>query len=84
MKQWNYSNARAQLTMIMDQAVAGHPVEITRRGRESAVIISKTSYEAYARKPNTMLLTIKSQFLKKIQKLKDISKNTLYSCSKVP
>ncbi|MBP2990921.1 type II toxin-antitoxin system prevent-host-death family antitoxin [Acinetobacter baumannii] len=36
MKQWNYSNARAQLT-----------VEITRRGRESAVIISKTSYEAY-------------------------------------
>ncbi len=34
MKQWNYSNARAQLTMIMDQAVAGHPVEITRRGRE--------------------------------------------------
>lgn len=32
MKQWNYSNARAQLTMIMDQTVAGHPVEITRRG----------------------------------------------------
>lgn len=47
MKQWNYSNARAQLTMIMDQAVAKYPVEITRRGRESAVIISKTSYEAY-------------------------------------
>lgn len=47
MKQWNYSNARAQLTMIMDQAVAGHPVEITRRGRESAVVISKASYEAY-------------------------------------
>ncbi|HCT3482858.1 type II toxin-antitoxin system Phd/YefM family antitoxin [Acinetobacter baumannii] len=51
MKQWNYSNARAQLTMIMDQAVAGHPVEITRRGRESAVIISKTSYEAYKKAP---------------------------------
>lgn len=83
MKQWNYSNARAQLTMIMDQAVAGHPVEITRRGRESAVIISKLLMRL-TRKPNTMLLTIKSQFLKKIQKLKDISKNTLYSCSKVP
>ncbi|TDH98233.1 type II toxin-antitoxin system prevent-host-death family antitoxin, partial [Acinetobacter baumannii] len=25
MNQWNYSNARAQLTMIMDQAIAGHP-----------------------------------------------------------
>ncbi|ENW48615.1 type II toxin-antitoxin system Phd/YefM family antitoxin [Acinetobacter baumannii] len=47
MNKWNYSNARAQLTMIMDQAVAGHPVEITRRGRESAVVISKASYEAY-------------------------------------
>ncbi|EKL48854.1 putative prevent host death protein [Acinetobacter baumannii Naval-83] len=33
--------------MIMDQAIAGHPVEITRRGRESAVVISKASYEAY-------------------------------------
>ncbi len=47
MDQWNYSNARAQLSMIMDQAVAGQPVEITRRGRESAVVISKASYEAY-------------------------------------
>lgn len=47
MKQWNYSNARAQLSMLMDQAIAGHPVEITRRGRDSAVIISKASYEAY-------------------------------------
>lgn len=47
MNQWNYSNARAQLSMIMDQAVAGYPVEITRRGRESAVVISKSSYEAY-------------------------------------
>ncbi|ENX21722.1 MULTISPECIES: type II toxin-antitoxin system Phd/YefM family antitoxin [Acinetobacter] len=44
---WNYSNARAQLSMIMDQAVSGQPVEITRRGRESAVVISKASYEAY-------------------------------------
>ncbi|MDN8286286.1 type II toxin-antitoxin system prevent-host-death family antitoxin [Acinetobacter baumannii] len=47
MDQWNYSNARAQLTMIMEQAIAGHPLEITRRGRESAVVISKASYEAY-------------------------------------
>ncbi|MNY73469.1 type II toxin-antitoxin system [compost metagenome] len=31
----------------MDQAAAGYPVEITRRGREPAVIISKSSYDAY-------------------------------------
>lgn len=47
MKSWNYSNARAQLSTLMDQALAGQPVEITRRGREPAVIISKASYEMY-------------------------------------
>ena len=47
MDSWNYSNARAQLSTLMDQASAGYPVEITRKGREPAVIISKSSYEAY-------------------------------------
>ncbi|MEF9956400.1 MAG: type II toxin-antitoxin system Phd/YefM family antitoxin [Acinetobacter sp.] len=47
MNSWNYSNARAQLSALMDQAAAGYPVEITRRGREPAVIISKSSYDAY-------------------------------------
>lgn len=47
MKSWNYSNARAQLSTLMDQALAGQPVEITRRGREPAVIINKASYEMY-------------------------------------
>jgi len=47
MNSWNYSNARAQLSTLMDEAIAGFPVEITRKGRESAVIISKSSYEAY-------------------------------------
>lgn len=46
-KSWNYSNARAQLSTLIDQALAGQPVEITRRGREPAVIISKASYEMY-------------------------------------
>lgn len=47
MDRFNYSNARAQLSMLMDKAIGGHPVEITRKGRESAVIISKATYEAY-------------------------------------
>lgn len=33
--------------MLMNKAMDGQPVEITRRGRDSAVIISKASYEAY-------------------------------------
>ena len=47
MESFNCSNAKALLSMIIDKAVAGDPVEITRKGRESAVIISKASYEAY-------------------------------------
>lgn len=43
----NYSKARAQLSMLINKAIDGQPVEITRRGRDSAVIISKASYEAY-------------------------------------
>ncbi|TCB81574.1 type II toxin-antitoxin system prevent-host-death family antitoxin [Acinetobacter sp. ANC 4173] len=47
MESFNCSNAKAVLSMIMDKAVAGDPVEITRKGRESAVMISKASYDAY-------------------------------------
>ena len=47
MESFNCSNAKAVLSMIMDKAVSGNPVEITRKGRESAVMISKASYEAY-------------------------------------
>ncbi len=41
----NYTIARARLSNIMDKASLGYPVEINRRGKESAVLISKTSYE---------------------------------------
>lgn len=47
MESFNCSNAKAVLSMIMDKAISGNPVEITRKGRESAVIISKASYDAY-------------------------------------
>ena len=47
MESWNYSNARAQLSKLMDQAIAGQPVEITRQGKASAIMISKDSYESY-------------------------------------
>lgn len=46
----NYSNARAQLSRLMDQAIDGFPVEITRKGRESVVMISKSSYDRYKKK----------------------------------
>lgn len=47
MQSINYSNARAQLSMLLDQANRGNAVEITRRGKDGAVIISKSAYERY-------------------------------------
>ncbi|EMC7497473.1 type II toxin-antitoxin system Phd/YefM family antitoxin, partial [Acinetobacter baumannii] len=45
MESMNYANAKAQLSRLMDQALYGQPVEITRKNREPVVIISKASYE---------------------------------------
>ncbi|MFH3981527.1 type II toxin-antitoxin system Phd/YefM family antitoxin [Acinetobacter sp. ZOR0008] len=47
MESVNYTNAKARLSKLMDDANYGKPVEITRKGRQSAVLISKSSYEAY-------------------------------------
>lgn len=47
MESMNYSNARAQLSILLDKVNGGNPVEITQRGKNAAVIISKFSYEAY-------------------------------------
>ncbi|KQQ69441.1 type II toxin-antitoxin system Phd/YefM family antitoxin [Acinetobacter sp. Leaf130] len=47
MESMNYANAKAQLSRLMDQALYGQPVEITRKNREPVIIISKAAYEAY-------------------------------------
>ncbi|NHB96582.1 type II toxin-antitoxin system Phd/YefM family antitoxin [Photorhabdus stackebrandtii] len=57
---FTYSRARESLAAVLDQAIAGEPVEITRRGSESAVVISKTSFEAYCK---AMLNMEFSQFI---------------------
>lgn len=47
MDSFNYSKARAQLSMLINKASEGEPVEITRRGKTSVVVISKKDYELY-------------------------------------
>ncbi|AKH65441.1 MULTISPECIES: type II toxin-antitoxin system Phd/YefM family antitoxin [Photorhabdus] len=44
-----YSRARENLGVVLDQAIAGEPVEITRRNNESAIVISKASFEEYCK-----------------------------------
>ncbi len=45
MERCNYSNARAQLYLLMDKAISCCHTEIICREKESAVLISKASYK---------------------------------------
>ncbi|QNX89412.1 type II toxin-antitoxin system Phd/YefM family antitoxin [Acinetobacter seifertii] len=47
MKNLNYSKARANLASIINQAIEGNPIEISRRGKESVIIVSKKLYEEF-------------------------------------
>lgn len=41
------SEARANIATMLDKAISGEPVEITRRDGGVAVVISKAEFEAY-------------------------------------
>ena len=45
MKSMRLVDARAKLSAVMRDAVAGQPTIITRRGREQAVVLSLEDYE---------------------------------------
>lgn len=46
MESVNYSIAKAQLSKLLDNAIHKQPIEITRKGRESAILVSKSTYDA--------------------------------------
>ena len=52
----NFRTARGNLSEVLNNVEAGEEVEITRRGREPAVIVSKATFEAYKKAaPSTSL-----------------------------
>jgi prevent-host-death family protein len=42
---YSIADARAKLSEILDQVEAGEPVELTRRGRSVAVVLSREAFE---------------------------------------
>jgi antitoxin Phd len=42
---WPVQDARARLSQLIDEALAGRPQRISRRGKEVAVVISAAEYE---------------------------------------
>ncbi|RVC58723.1 type II toxin-antitoxin system Phd/YefM family antitoxin, partial [Mesorhizobium sp. M4B.F.Ca.ET.088.02.2.1] len=49
MREIQLKDAKATLSAVVDQAVAGKPAVITRHGRKQAVILSFTDYERLSR-----------------------------------
>jgi len=47
MRTYTSTQARANISGVLDTAVNGEPVEITRRDGSAAVVISKAEFEAY-------------------------------------
>ena len=44
-KSYSIAEARANLPAIVDEASGGHPVELTRRGKPVAVVLSRQDYD---------------------------------------
>ena len=47
MHTYTSTQARAHISEVLDTAIHGEPVEITRRDGTSVVVISKVEFEAY-------------------------------------
>jgi antitoxin Phd len=52
MKELQLKDAKATLSAVVDQAVAGEPTVITRHGRKEAVVVSFQEWERVSRVPS--------------------------------
>ena len=62
-KRYSIAEARTNLPTIVDQAEAGQEIELTRRGKPVAVVVSLRELEKLRRKPSRFGETYK-KFLK--------------------
>jgi prevent-host-death family protein len=52
MKELQLKDAKATLSAVVDQAVAGEPTVITRHGRKEAVVVSFEEWERVSKVPS--------------------------------
>lgn len=52
MKEIQLKDAKATLSQVLDEVVAGEPAVITRHGRKEGVLISYSDYERLSRVPS--------------------------------
>ncbi|SDP85399.1 prevent-host-death family protein [Phyllobacterium sp. YR620] len=52
MREIQLKDAKATLSAVLDQVIAGEPAVITRRGRKEAVVLSFEEYERLSQVPS--------------------------------
>jgi prevent-host-death family protein len=55
MRTWLVKDARARFGDVMDAALKGEPQRVTRRGKETVVVISEADWVKHGRKPSMSL-----------------------------
>jgi prevent-host-death family protein len=54
MKSYPINEARAELSKLVERALAGEPQRVTRYGKEAVVIVSETDWQARSRAAPTL------------------------------
>jgi antitoxin Phd len=54
-RSWQVQEARARLSSLIDEALAGRPQRISRRGAEVAVLVSATDYDRLMTPPEDLV-----------------------------
>ena len=55
MNSYPLAKARASLSKLVDQALAGEPQRITRHGKEAVVVVSESEWQARRGKKETLV-----------------------------
>ena len=51
-RKWQFQDAQAEFSQVVDAALRGEPQHITRRGKDAVVVLSEQTFEALQRSAN--------------------------------
>ena len=54
-KRWPVAEAKAKLSQVIDQALAGAPQTITRHGREAVVVVSAAEWRRWTERRGSLV-----------------------------
>ena len=64
MEQWTVAAAKAKLSRVIEQALAGAPQVITRNGKEAVVVVSAAEWRQWTERKGTLADFLKASPLR--------------------